>query len=232
MREEARMWATSERDSMSAVIRHEYQDDLKACASAYSAVCHMRREHERHAIFVECEVEDRLRALETEAGRRHEKALAQNMRKAETVHAEVVATFRADLEAAAYRSNTLKMQAADLDKRRSAMGARVLELTKAENSLAARPQTLQVHHDDFVDHRNRQNITREQAAEEMVARLQKVSRLRSASSARRNPSRSPPKRACDRYKGQLEWRIEEDLHGDTIQHLHRSPQCTMSKLIA
>lgn len=45
-------------------------------------------EHEQHDIFVEPEVEDRLCAVESEAERRHEKALAHERCKAEIVHAQ------------------------------------------------------------------------------------------------------------------------------------------------
>lgn len=88
----------------------------------------------------------------SEAERRHEKALASEIPKAETAHAKVVTAFRSEVEASASRTNALEMQVADLDNRRS--GARVLVLTKAENALVARCQTPQAHYEEILDHRN------------------------------------------------------------------------------
>lgn len=42
--------------------------------------------------------------------------------------------------------------------------------------MGARSQTLQVQHDEIVEHGNRQNVIREQAAEELIARLQQATR--------------------------------------------------------
>lgn len=69
---------------MSAVIRQGSHEAQKACESARSHVSQFRLEHEQRAILMECDV-DRLRAAESEAERRHEKAVAQERRKAETI---------------------------------------------------------------------------------------------------------------------------------------------------
>lgn len=56
------------------------------------------------------------------------------------------------------------------------MPSKVLELTRADSAMVARCQTLQVHHDGIVEHGHRQNVIREEAAEEMSAHLQKATK--------------------------------------------------------
>lgn len=159
--EEAHAWASSELGATKAAIRHEAK---QARESARSQVFQIRLQCEQHSI------------LWSEAYRRHEKTLAYSMRKAETVYAQVVAAFRSELEAPAPRTSTLEMQAADFDNRRSAMGTKVLELTNAENTLAARCQMLQVHHDGIAEHGSRQCVTSAHDTNEMIARLRKASK--------------------------------------------------------
>lgn len=120
-----------------------------------------------HAILEHRKIQDRTRSAESEVARRHEKALAC---EAETAHAAVVAAFRKEVEEATSRNSILELKTIDVDNRRTAMGSRVPELTKAESAMGARCQTLQVQHDEVVERGNRESVVMERAMSETIDR--------------------------------------------------------------
>lgn len=158
---EDRHWAISEYDAAHAVINNECAEAQEACSSVCDETGHHRQKREQHVVFMRREAEGRIEPVVSEAERRHDDAIKTRSQEAGTGHPKTAPAPRVEFSKSQAQPLESTNRVEDLDKRRMAMGSRLLQRSSAESALEAKCQTLQRHH---VQRGNRESAIKKRTA--------------------------------------------------------------------